>query len=188
MRLEGEARIRGRRQDLHRRQRGGGAGLRLRRRDGLRLVPDHAVVVARRGVHRATAASCASTRRPGRTSSRSCRPRTSSPRSASSPAQAGTARAPSPRPRGPGISLMQEFIGLAYFAEIPVTIIDVQRGGPSTGMPTRTQQSDVLDVRLRLARRHQARAALPRGPARVLRDGGAVPRPRRAPADAGVPR
>ncbi|MGH8675833.1 MAG: 2-oxoacid:acceptor oxidoreductase subunit alpha, partial [Burkholderiales bacterium] len=45
---------------------------------------------------------------------------------------------------GPGISLMSEFIGLAYFAEIPVTIIDVQRGGPSTGMPTRTQQSDVL--------------------------------------------
>jgi 2-oxoglutarate/2-oxoacid ferredoxin oxidoreductase subunit alpha len=45
---------------------------------------------------------------------------------------------------GPGISLMQEFIGLAYFAEIPAVIIDVQRGGPSTGMPTRTQQSDVL--------------------------------------------
>ena len=45
---------------------------------------------------------------------------------------------------GPGISLMTEFIGLAYFAEIPVTIINVQRGGPSTGMPTRTQQSDLL--------------------------------------------
>jgi 2-oxoglutarate ferredoxin oxidoreductase subunit alpha len=45
---------------------------------------------------------------------------------------------------GPGISLMSEFIGLAYFAEIPCTIIDVQRGGPSTGMPTRTQQSDLL--------------------------------------------
>jgi 2-oxoglutarate ferredoxin oxidoreductase subunit alpha len=45
---------------------------------------------------------------------------------------------------GPGISLMQEFIGLAYFAEIPAVIIDVQRAGPSTGMPTRTQQSDVL--------------------------------------------
>lgn len=45
---------------------------------------------------------------------------------------------------GPGISLMNEFIGLAYFAEIPVTLIDVQRGGPSTGMPTRTQQSDVM--------------------------------------------
>jgi 2-oxoglutarate ferredoxin oxidoreductase subunit alpha len=45
---------------------------------------------------------------------------------------------------GPGVSLMTEFIGLAYFAEIPVTIINVQRGGPSTGMPTRTQQSDLL--------------------------------------------
>ncbi|MGE0523405.1 MAG: 2-oxoacid:acceptor oxidoreductase subunit alpha [Variibacter sp.] len=44
---------------------------------------------------------------------------------------------------GPGISLMQEFIGLAYFAEIPSVIIDVQRAGPSTGMPTRTQQCDV---------------------------------------------
>ena len=39
---------------------------------------------------------------------------------------------------------MQEFIGLAYFAEIPAVIFDVQRGGPSTGMPTRTQQSDIL--------------------------------------------
>ncbi len=45
---------------------------------------------------------------------------------------------------GPGVSLMTEFIGLAYFAEIPVTIIDVQRGGPSTGMPTRTQQADLV--------------------------------------------
>jgi 2-oxoglutarate ferredoxin oxidoreductase subunit alpha len=45
---------------------------------------------------------------------------------------------------GPGISLMQEFLGLAYFAEIPAVVIDVQRGGPSTGMPTRTQQSDLL--------------------------------------------
>jgi 2-oxoglutarate ferredoxin oxidoreductase subunit alpha len=45
---------------------------------------------------------------------------------------------------GPGISLMQEFIGLAYFAEVPAVLFDVQRGGPSTGMPTRTQQADVL--------------------------------------------
>ncbi len=45
---------------------------------------------------------------------------------------------------GPGISLMQEFIGLAYFAEIPAVLFDVQRGGPSTGMPTRTQQSDIV--------------------------------------------
>ncbi|WP_445223476.1 2-oxoacid:acceptor oxidoreductase subunit alpha [Catalinimonas locisalis] len=45
---------------------------------------------------------------------------------------------------GPGVSLMSEFIGLAYFAEIPVVLVNVQRGGPSTGMPTRTQQSDIL--------------------------------------------
>jgi 2-oxoglutarate/2-oxoacid ferredoxin oxidoreductase subunit alpha len=44
---------------------------------------------------------------------------------------------------GPGISLMQEFLGLAYFAEIPAVIFDVQRSGPSTGMPTRTQQGDI---------------------------------------------
>ncbi|HKH00306.1 MAG TPA: 2-oxoacid:acceptor oxidoreductase family protein, partial [Bradyrhizobium sp.] len=45
---------------------------------------------------------------------------------------------------GPGISLMQEFIGLSYFAEIPAVIMNVQRAGPSTGMPTRTQQCDIL--------------------------------------------
>lgn len=45
---------------------------------------------------------------------------------------------------GPGISLMSEFLGLAYFAEIPLVLFNVQRGGPSTGMPTRTQQSDIL--------------------------------------------
>jgi 2-oxoglutarate ferredoxin oxidoreductase subunit alpha len=45
---------------------------------------------------------------------------------------------------GPGISLMNEFIGLAYFAEVPMVVVNVQRGGPSTGMPTRTQQSDLL--------------------------------------------
>lgn len=45
---------------------------------------------------------------------------------------------------GPGISLMNEFLGLGYFAEVPTVLIDVQRTGPSTGMPTRTQQSDML--------------------------------------------
>jgi 2-oxoglutarate ferredoxin oxidoreductase subunit alpha len=45
---------------------------------------------------------------------------------------------------GPGISLMNEFIGLAYYAEIPAVLFDVQRVGPSTGMPTRTQQCDLL--------------------------------------------
>ncbi|HEX3864039.1 MAG TPA: 2-oxoacid:acceptor oxidoreductase subunit alpha [Stellaceae bacterium] len=47
---------------------------------------------------------------------------------------------------GPGVSLMQEFIGLAYFAEIPAVIFDIQRGSPSTGMPTRTQQADIISA------------------------------------------
>jgi 2-oxoglutarate ferredoxin oxidoreductase subunit alpha len=45
---------------------------------------------------------------------------------------------------GPGISLMSEFVGLGYFAEVPTVIVDVQRTGPSTGLPTRTQQGDIL--------------------------------------------
>jgi 2-oxoglutarate ferredoxin oxidoreductase subunit alpha len=47
---------------------------------------------------------------------------------------------------GPGISLMSEFAGLGYFAEIPAVIFDIQRVGPSTGMPTRTAQGDILSV------------------------------------------
>jgi 2-oxoglutarate ferredoxin oxidoreductase subunit alpha len=47
---------------------------------------------------------------------------------------------------GPGVSLMSEFLGLAYFAEIPTVLFDVQRAGPSTGMPTRTQQADILSA------------------------------------------
>jgi 2-oxoglutarate ferredoxin oxidoreductase subunit alpha len=47
---------------------------------------------------------------------------------------------------GPGVSLMNEFLGLAYYAEVPAVLIDVQRTGPSTGMPTRTQQSDVMEA------------------------------------------
>ena len=47
---------------------------------------------------------------------------------------------------GPGISLMSEFIGLAYYTEIPAVFFDIQRAGPSTGMPTRTQQADILSI------------------------------------------
>ena len=47
---------------------------------------------------------------------------------------------------GPGISLMQEFIGLAYYTEIPAVFFDIQRTGPSTGMPTRTQQADLFSL------------------------------------------
>ncbi len=61
---------------------------------------------------------------------------------------------------GPGVSLMNEFLGLAYYAEIPTVLIDVQRTGPSTGMPTRTQQSDILESRIRFARRYASSAAV----------------------------
>jgi 2-oxoglutarate ferredoxin oxidoreductase subunit alpha len=47
---------------------------------------------------------------------------------------------------GPGISLMQEFIGLAYYTDIPAVFFDIQRCGPATGMPTRTQQADLLSL------------------------------------------
>ncbi len=57
---------------------------------------------------------------------------------------------------GPGISLMGEFAGLGYYAEIPGVIFDVQRTGPSTGMPTRTQQSDLSVHRIPVARRYEA--------------------------------
>src|SRR4029079_2739266 len=46
---------------------------------------------------------------------------------------------------GPGLSLMNEFLGLAYYAEVPAVLFDIQRVGPSTGMPTRTQQCDILE-------------------------------------------
>ena len=71
---------------------------------------------------------------------------------------------------GPGISLMQEFIGLAYFAEIPAVIFDVQRGGPSTGMPTRTQQSDMLSCAYASHGDTKHVLLLPGRPARMLRD------------------
>ena len=129
-----------------------------------RVVSDHAVVVARRERSRSTAASSASTRR--RASKRYAIVQAEDELAsigmvigaAWNGARAFTATS------GPGISLMQEFLGLAYFAEIPAVLFDVQRGSPSTGMPTRTQQADLLSLRLRVARRHQARAAVSRRP------------------------
>ena len=69
---------------------------------------------------------------------------------------------------GPGISLMSEFIGFAYYAEIPAVMYNVQRTGPSTGMPTRTQQCDLLSCALCVARRHETCPAVPGGSGRVL--------------------
>jgi 2-oxoglutarate/2-oxoacid ferredoxin oxidoreductase subunit alpha len=61
---------------------------------------------------------------------------------------------------GPGISLMSEFAGLAYYAEVPGVVFDIQRVGPSTGLPTRTAQGDMLST-ASVARRHQAHPADP---------------------------
>jgi 2-oxoglutarate ferredoxin oxidoreductase subunit alpha len=72
---------------------------------------------------------------------------------------------------GPGISLMQEFIGLSYFAEIPAVIFDVQRGGPSTGMPTRTQQSDLLSAAYASHGDTKHVLLLPEGPAECFEFG-----------------
>ena len=75
---------------------------------------------------------------------------------------------------GPGISLMAEFAGLGYYAEIPGVIFDVQRTGPSTGMPTRTSAGRPALRRLPLARRHQARHSAARQREGMLRDGQAA--------------
>ena len=66
---------------------------------------------------------------------------------------------------------MQEFIGLAYYAEVPAVFFDVQRIGPSTGLPTRTQQGDLLLVRVRVARRHETHLPLPGRPGGMFRHG-----------------
>ena len=83
----------------------------------------------------------------------------------------GAARVPMTCTSGPGISLMSEFVGLGYFAEIPAVIIDVQRVGPSTGLPTRTMQGDMLTNAIALARRHQASGAAAVIAERVLHHG-----------------
>ena len=85
---------------------------------------------------------------------------------------------------GPGISLMQEFLGLAYFAEIPAVIIDVQRGGPSTGMPTRTQQADLMICAYASHGDTKHVLLFPEDPKRVVRIRRPVLRPGGAAADA----
>ena len=137
------------------------------------VVPDHAVHLADGRVQVASARSCASTRRPASNNYTMIQAEDELVAIGMviganwNGARAFTATS------GPGISLMNEFIGLAYYAEIPAVMFDVQRVGPSTGMPTRTQQCDILIVRLRLARRHAARAAVPGQSRGMLPHGGA---------------
>ena len=85
---------------------------------------------------------------------------------------------------GPGISLMQEFIGLAYFAEIPAVLFDVQRGSPSTGMPTRTQQADLLSCAYASHGDTKHVLLLPEDPTECFAMAAHGVRPRRPAADA----
>ena len=78
---------------------------------------------------------------------------------------------------------MTEFVGLAYFAEIPVVIIDVQRMGPSTGLPTRTSQGDILKLHLLGHGDCRHIVLIPGSVERVLRDDHRGPRPRPAVPD-----
>ena len=72
---------------------------------------------------------------------------------------------------GPGISLMGEFTGLGYYAEVPAVIFDIQRVGPSTGLPTRTAQGDILSTALLSHGDTRHPLLLPASVDRVLRDG-----------------
>ena len=173
----------GRRPHFHRRQRRRGARRGLWRGDGLRLVSDHAVFVAGRGLHRPLPAL--------RDDPETKKARYAIVQAEDELASIGMvigagwngARAFTAT-SGPGISLMQEFIGLAYFAEIPAVIFDVQRGGPSTGMPTRTQQADILQLppMPRTATPSMC-CCFPRTRHEAFEIGGAGVRPRRPAAD-----
>ena len=90
------------------------------------------------------------------------------------------------RPPGPGISLMSEFVGLGYFAEIPAVIFDVQRVGPSTGLPTRTAQGDVLSTAFLSHGDTQHVLLFPGSVEECFTHGRRGVRPRRAAADAGL--
>jgi 2-oxoglutarate ferredoxin oxidoreductase subunit alpha len=129
-------------QDHGIRQRRGRARRHLRRRHGVRLVSDHAVDVAGRGLREV---------RQRMRVTKDGRRLYGIVQAEDELAAIGVAIGGGwngarsfTATSGPGISLMSEFLGLAYFAEVPVVLFNIQRGGPSTGMPTRTQQSDII--------------------------------------------
>ncbi len=87
---------------------------------------------------------------------------------------------------GPGISLMAEFAGLGYYVEIPGVIWDIQRVGPSTGLPTRTSQGDIGFVASLSHGDTKHPMLIPSTVARVLLDGERSVQPCRATANAGI--
>ena len=82
---------------------------------------------------------------------------------------------------GPGISLKSEAIGLAVMTELPLIVIDVQRGGPSTGLPTKTEQADLLQALLRPQRRVAGRGDRAAVAVGLLRRAPSRPRASRSP-------
>ena len=117
-------------------------------------------------------------RRSSATASRPSRPRTRSPASASRSAPPTAARSGVTTTSGPGIALKSETIGLAVSLELPLVVVDIQRGGPSTGLPTKTEQADLLQAMF--GRNGESPGARRRGPdpGRLLRrrDGGGADR------------
>ena len=90
--------------------------------------------------------SCTTSRGSRNSASPPSRRRTRSPRSAPRSARAMPGSSASPRRRGPGIALKGEAMGLAIMTELPLVIVNSQRGGPSTGLPTKTEQSDLYQA------------------------------------------
>ena len=132
-------------QNHHRRQCCGCAGLHVRRHHGCDLVSDYAVIESlrnARGLHAGLPSSKRTAKRP--IAIVQAEDELAAIGMAIGAGWAGARSMTSTA--GPGISLMKEFIGLAYYAEIPVVIFDITRVGPSTGLPTRTQQSDILSM------------------------------------------
>ncbi len=132
-------------QDHHRRQFRGGAGLHVCRRDGGDVVSDHAIVVAggdpdrlHEGVPRSDPMAKATFAIVQAEDELAAIGMVIGAGWAGARSMTATA--------GPGISLMAEFAGLAYYAEVPGVIWDIQRVGPSTGLPTRTSQGDILST------------------------------------------
>ena len=184
IRLAADGRDEGR--DPHRRQHRGGARLPLRRRDRRRVVSDHAVDVADGSLQGLLpeVPPRARTTNQNRFAILQAEDELAAIGMVIGASWAG-ARAFTPT-SGPGISLMNEFIGLAYYAEVPAVIFDVQRTGPSTGMPTRTQQGDLMMCAYASHGDTRHICLYPVRSARGLRVRGQVVRPRRALPDAGV--
>ena len=136
---------------------------------------------------RRRATSCTSCRATRSSTSSPSRPRTRSPASVRPSARRSAARSASPRPADPGIDLKSETVGLAVKVELPLIICDIQRGGPSTGLPTKTEQADLLAA---LYGRH-GESPVPviaaSSPARLLRGRARGSAHRRQVHDAGLP-